>query len=85
VPSKRYNCPAIWIWPDSPFNTLSEWRRPSSGGEEEEEEGEEPYSSLVEERTAFNTAALHQEAAGLKLFLDILNGPDNPAAEAELR
>jgi hypothetical protein len=39
----------------------------------------------VEERTSFNTAVLHQEAAGLKLFLDILNGPDNPTAEAELR
>jgi hypothetical protein len=63
--------------------------RPNGEEEEEEEEEDDTYRSLVEysnnnsmlpERTT-----LHQDVAGLKLFLDILNGPDNPEAEAELR
>jgi len=56
--------------------------RPNSRGEEEEEEEEATHSRGIVD---FNLTSLQQDAAGLKLFLDILNGPDNPEAEAELR
>ena len=56
------------------------WRRPTLQLEEQAEEEEANYSMPA-------SSTLYDDAAGLKLFLDILNGPDgqNKEAEAELR
>ena len=64
----------------------------SRGGGDEEEEDEDEQEKADDEAflEEFSRGAqperttLHQDVAGLKLFLDILNGPD-PEAEAELR
>ena len=56
------------------------WRRPTLQLEEQAEEEDPNYSMPA-------SSTLYDDAAGLKLFLDILNGPDgqNKEAEAELR
>ena len=56
------------------------WRRPTLQLEEQAEEEDANYSMPA-------SSTLYDDAAGLKLFLDILNGPDgqNKEAEAELR
>ncbi len=71
------------------ISSLLPYYRHGGGGEgadeEEEDDDDETYRSLVEYSRTATTTTLHQDVAGLKLFLDILNGPDNPEAEAELR
>ena len=56
------------------------WRRPTLQLEEQAEEEGANYAMPA-------SSTLYDDAAGLKLFLDILNGPDgqNKEAEAELR
>ena len=56
------------------------WRKPTLQLEEHAEEEDANYSMPA-------SSTLYDDAAGLKLFLDILNGPDgqNKEAEAELR